>query len=276
MRIQTLGWLGCLTALLCATVAQGVAIDVGAGGDNGNAGGNGVGVGNGNGPPIRPPGLARVAMLIDNEQIRIDAHPLEGTDLWVIGEEVSPGVFQQVIENAEYRVEITGTMDPDPSIAWGLTVTDFGAPSSFGFVFSTPIFPVGFPNTVDASVVGGLTDRTGNGVSITPTGAKLQIASVGAPDTNMGVDVGDAVSFPASGLGGSIYPYGAYADGPQPGPGPGPWTTLTATVGFTLSGGSDIASLTGFAQIVPEPSTGILAALAGLAGLAVARKRRRG
>lgn len=176
--------------------------------------------------------------------------------------------------------QITGglEMNPDPSIGYGLAVSDFGAPSSFLFVFSVPIVPTGSPNVVNGSVVGGLTDMTGDGVSITPTGSSLQINDLLAPLTNMGVDVGVADVHPASGTPGSFYTYGAYAAGPIAGPGPGPWTGLQVTVGFGLSGGGDIAALTGFASIeqsaVPESSTmmagGALAL--GIAGWAWRRR----
>jgi len=172
------------------------------------------------------------------------------------------------------HVGISGVLDPDPSISYGITVTDFGLPSVFGFFFSTPIIVGATPTTVDASVVGGLTDFTGNGVTITPTAAFLQIADVGAPTTNMGVNVGGPVSGgPGPPLAG--YTYGAFLDGPQPGPA-GPWTTLSLTVGFSLSGGQDTASLTGFAQIVevPEPSSVCMLAMGALGLLYFARRRR--
>ncbi len=186
------------------------------------------------------------------------------------------------VQTGAFMVELSDTiLNPDPSIAYGLAVTDFGAPSTFLFVFATPIVPTGFPNsTVRSSVVGGLTDMSGDGVSLTPTGPLLQVNDLIAPLTNMGVDVGLGVTFPAA-IAGSFYGYGAYAEGPIAGPVPGPWTGMQITVSFDLSGGGDIAVLTGSAFIeefiIPEPGTmmagGVLAL--GIAGFVWRRRMAR-
>ena len=175
-------------------------------------------------------------------------------------------------------LEISATMDEDPFISYGISVIDIGAPSVFGFTFTTPIVPTGAPNTVTASLVGGMTDPTGDGVSITPALpdadgdllAELQAARVGiaTPTTNMGVDVGLAFSGPA-GPPGALHNYPATVAGPQAGPGPGPWDVLQAELSFAGSGGSDIYAMTGFASIdfVPEPSSAALLLIAAAAAL---------
>lgn len=184
--------------------------------------------------------------------------------------------FNHVIETADYQINISGTLDPDPSIAYAIGIVDFGAPSIFGFLFGTPIVPTGPGTTVSASIVGGLTDFTGDGVSLTPTGPKVQTSSVGFPSTSMGVDVGDpAIHGP--GPAGAFYTYGAFADGPDPGP-VGAWTFLTTSSMFALSGGGDAAALTGFASVVtsvPDGGAGLLSAMAILGVLFAGRRARK-
>jgi hypothetical protein len=201
-----------------------------------------------------------------------------GTDykIWQVGAEGQGWG----VETAEFKISVTGTADYDPSIGYGVAVTDFGAPSIFGFFFASPILPVGTPNTVRSSLAGALTDFTGDGVSLMPTLAdadgdtllELQTSDVTAPLTNMGVDVGTGVSFPA-GASGALYAVGPFAVGPQAGPGPGPWTGLQASLGFSLSGNGDIAVLTGFAEILPIPEPSALALAGMLAGLFALRQR---
>jgi hypothetical protein len=126
-------------------------------------------------------------------------------------------------------------LDPDPSIAYGLAVIDIGAPSIFGFSFGTPIVPVATPNVMSASLGGSVTDSTGDGVSIIPTGPTLQESEVGFPLTNMGLDMGAAfVAGPGPPL--TAYAYGPYSVPSTPGPGPGPWTFLTVAAGLAASG----------------------------------------
>lgn len=224
--------------------------------------------------PVAPTGIVRA----DNDSYPVEFEFDEESGLWGFN------FFQ---DTPGYRISFTGRVDPDPSISYGLAVTDFGAPSSFGFSISSPIASTTAPTEVIASIDGGLNDVTGNGISLTPTLpdadgdsiAELQTGSAGPPPQNMGVDVGAAVSYPA-GPPGAMYVYGPYSEPIQPGPALGPYTTLAVDIGFTLSGGGDIAALTGHAEIaedggiVPEPSTWALC-LCGVAALGAMKIRRR-
>jgi hypothetical protein len=207
---------------------------------------------------------------------------IEGTD-----RQAFDYVLEDDVEGDGYRIIITGMMDPDPFIAWGYSVVDFGAPSTFSFSFTTPIVPTGNPSIVYGSISGGLTDATGNGVSITPDGSlgdpdgdsiselAINEVGVGGPPvfTNMGVDVGGAVSY-GPGVPGATHTHGPFTTGPIAGP-PGIWTSLHSHGGFTLSGGGDIVSLTGYASIVPEPSTIALVAIGAMSILGRIALRRR-
>ena len=186
--------------------------------------------------------------------------------------------FRVVLEQellAEFSID--ALLDPDPSIAYVIGVTDFGAPSVFGFLFGTPIVPVGPTSVVEASLSAELTDSRGDGVTITPTAATVQSSQAGLPLISMGVDVGPGY---ASGPGapGAVYSYGPYLVPPQPGPA-GNFTFLTVSNGFGLSGDGDKADFIGYTSInntsvpVPEPAGLSLLAI-GLGGAMRAGRRR--
>jgi hypothetical protein len=195
---------------------------------------------------------------------------------------VEEGKTYQVIPNVTigdealgFRAMISGAADPDPAISYGLGITDFGAPSTFTFIFTSPIVPTGPPSISNAYVSGGLNNVSGAGVTITPIlpdsdgdgAAEVQVASVssGGPFVNMGVDVGPLQA--NSGPIGALYAYppapaSLHSAGPLGGPAGGPWTSLSVTAAFSLTGGGDSAALTGLASIViPEPSTWLLMAV---------------
>jgi hypothetical protein len=178
----------------------------------------------------------------------------------------------------EYEVRVSGAADPDPAITYGLAVTDLGAPSSFSLTFTSPIVPTGPPTFSHAYVSGGLNNVAGGGVTLTPglpdsdgDGiGEVQVASLssGGPLVNMGVDVGPLST--NSGPVGAHYAYppapaSVYSAGPIAGPAGGPWTSISVTAAFGLSGGGDIAALSGLASVaVPEPSTWLLVSAAGI------------
>jgi hypothetical protein len=109
-----------------------------------------------------------------------------------------------------------------------------------------------------------LPDSDGDGIG------EVQVASLssGGPLVNMGVDVGPLST--NSGPVGAHYAYPPapatlYSAGPVAGPAGGPWTSISVTAAFGLSGGGDIAALSGLASVaVPEPSTWLLVSAAGI------------
>lgn len=220
----------------------------------------------GNGIPVTPPSAFVIA---DGVRFDIPVEPIPGSGMW----RFIPGLIDQ----SGFKISWTaGLIDPDPQINYGITVTDFGAPSAFMFMFSSPIVLGPGPRTVSESVVGGLTDASGDGVSITPTdaSAKLQISTLDPGAVNMGVNVGNGQTHPA-GTPGSLFGYGPYSTGTLPGPA-GAFTTLSVQTSFTLSGNDDIAVLTGSAVIleIPGPGAASLAALGSLTLLRRAPRRR--
>jgi hypothetical protein len=193
---------------------------------------------------------------------------LQGEDGFVIPE-------QTISFSGGDQVTISGSASADPVISYGIAVVDFGAPSVFGFLFSIPVGPgdlPAMPTVVNSSIVGGLTDFTGNGVTITAINPHVQDNYLEGVAFTW--SVGDSASF-GPGAPGSLYTYGPFAFGPAAGPA-GPYTgNFVTTANFSLSGGGDIAALTGFCSIDPIPLPPTLLLLgSGLLGLAGFRLRK--
>jgi hypothetical protein len=175
-------------------------------------------------------------------------------------------------------VTVSGLANADPFITYAVAVIDSGAPSTFGFSFSIPnALPASPATTVNSSLVGGLTDTTGDGVSITPVGPATLLMDNYLSDLNTFVwSVGSGVSH-GPGAPGAFYAYGPYAFGPAAGPANPPLTGLfITTLDFTLSGGGDAAALTGYCAINPAPIPSTLLLLgSGFLGLAGLRLRKK-
>ncbi len=187
----------------------------------------------------------------------------------------------------EWEVTINGFFDPDPTIIYAISVLDFGAPSSFSFVFSQPIVPTAAPGVVTASLSGSTTDGgDGLGVTVTPLAPpgfipedsptdEIAVFSLstsgGIPFLNAGLDLGPMFLGAAP-----SDTYGAFAEGPVAGPaGAGSYDTMRVDLNFSLTGGQDAFTLNGGALVVvPEPGTATLFGL-GLLGLGAFRRRGR-
>jgi hypothetical protein len=193
---------------------------------------------------------------------------LQGEDGFVIPE-------QTISFSGGDQVTISGSASADPVISYGIAVVDLGAPSVFGFLFSIPVLAgdlPAMPTVVNSSIVGGLTDFSGDGVSITAINPHVQDNYLEGGAFTW--SVGDSASF-GPGPAGSLYAYGPYIFGPAAGPA-GPYIgNFVTTANFSLSGGGDIAALTGFCSINPVPLPPTLLLLgSGLLGLAGFRLRK--
>lgn len=185
----------------------------------------------------------------------------------------------------------------DPYINYAMAVKNTSAGSLiFNQSVIAPVSPtLSGANLVKASVSGGLTDATGNGVRINPAPRsgipqdgdgtdELQLfllSSDGLTWSNAGVDVG----LPETEAGApNSYTYGVYHDGyltPVGGP-IGAWNWMQLRTRFSLTGNDDTAAINGYAfitadtpgpQPVPEAdSYAFLAIGMGLVGL-LARRR---
>jgi hypothetical protein len=211
----------------------------------------------------------------------------DSTDgLWHIG---SPGYEEFEYQTADGdEIELSGLMDPDPVLSFGLTATDAGAPSNFSFSFVLPLVPtISNPSHVFDSLSGGVTNGPAAGnVTVTallpPAGipqdgdgnTEVQVFTLsddgGVTWKNVGLDAGLTTVVPLAG--GASGPYGVYNQGPIPTIAGGPWTHMRADINFRLSGGGDTLTLNGAKVIVPEPGT-VGLALVALGTLGPRRKR---
>lgn len=169
----------------------------------------------------------------------------------------------------------------DPIISYGLQVVNNGAGvATFQRINTAPILPtISGPTVVRAGISGSAFDLAGNGVTVTPSPniaqdtdgiAEMQIFQVrqnigSGAWTNAGVDVGAAQSFSGGGSA-FTYTYPAVNLPLQAGP-TGTWAQMQTVTRFSLTGGGDRMTFTGFAEILPVPEPGEYAML--LAGLAV-------
>ena len=168
-------------------------------------------------------------------------------------------------------VAMDSNIDPFITMAIG-AVNNTGGNLGFAFAVALPINLPPLPTIINASLVGGLTDSTGNGVSITPflTAAILD-NSVVPPGFTWGT--GPAVVF-GPGASGAFYVYGPFAVGPAAGP-VGGAMLFTESLSFILSGNSDAAALTAHCSINPIPVPPALVLMgSGLLGLVGWRKFR--
>lgn len=200
-----------------------------------------------------------------------------------------PGGVNAMVSIDLIPASFTGNVDP--IIAYGMQVVNNGNNAvTFQKIVTSPILPTinGSPTIVRAGLSGSAFDFAGNGVTITPKpnitqdtdgNAEIQIFRVrqnigSGAWTNAGVDVGGPQTFTGGGSA-FTYTYPAVNLSFQAGP-TGSFAQMQTVTRFSLTGGGDRATFTGFAEILPVPEPGEYAMmLAGLAVVAgVARRRR--
>jgi hypothetical protein len=186
-----------------------------------------------------------------------------GIDL--IPDPTKPNRFfiDEIFSTDIFEVALTGTLDPDPSVLFGLTVSNFGAvPLNVSLMLGVSFAPLA-ASTATSGITGTLNPGAlaPLGLTLTPMLATLLTSSDGV--ANLGVNVGPGVSVNGTSA------YGPFTAGPVALP-PG-LAFLGVNLAFSLTGGGDTVDLTGRTQVtaVPEPAT---LSLVGL-GLLVAVRR---
>ncbi|MBL8415644.1 MAG: PEP-CTERM sorting domain-containing protein [Propionivibrio sp.] len=188
---------------------------------------------------------------------------------------------KNTIENAGNPWRSTFMLDAvggnvDPIMTYGFSAKNNTAfTQTYTFAIGEAIVPtISGAYTVYADIAGSLTNGVaGSNVQITPVNAKLQTLRLstdnGTTFVNAGVDVGIAAT---NGTAKGSYTYGPFAANNS---GSGSYNYWEIETKFKLSGGNDVATMSGYAEItpVPEPENFALF-LAGL-GLIGAIVRRR-
>ena len=201
-----------------------------------------------------------------------------------------PGGTNAMVSIDLVPASFTGNVDP--IIAYGMQVVNNGTNAvTFQKIVSSPILPTitSSPTIVRAGISGSAFDFAGNGVTVTPRPGAFAQDGDGTDEIQMfqvrrnvgsgawlnaGVDVGGVQSF-AGGGSAFTYTYPAVNLPFQAGP-TGSFAQMRTVTRFSLTGGGDRATFTGFAEILPVPEPGEYALmLAGLAVVASVARRRR-
>lgn len=169
---------------------------------------------------------------------------------------------------------VAATMDPDPFINASLVITDFGAGSTFDFLYVLPIVPATGPVRLHLAIGVTCTDVGDNGCFAFPSLASGFFAEGSLDGTSL-VFGGGIASGPPGGSGG--YPTLTFAVDL---PAVFTYTALDLHIGFSGSGGGDVYGISARSDLellaVPLPATLALAsaALVALAGVAGATRRK--
>jgi hypothetical protein len=171
------------------------------------------------------------------------------------------------------------TLDPDPSVSANILIRNMtGSTQTFFLNVVLPITVVkGPPVVITGSIQGGLTDSNGVAVNV-PLGLWAQVSSANAPIYQAAIDgtvVRTLLNHPSSlnvmakNQSNSFFPSPGFSS--EVLPGNTATTNIAVFLRFNLSAG-DSASFTSVFNVIPEPSTALLAGL-GLLGLLAAGRR---
>jgi hypothetical protein len=242
--------------------------------------------------------VAGVQISIDNEPVELPFNITQDSSLttWDLQDRIGmvttwdlQGPITIGGDNGVTISAISAAFSPNPFIGYAIAVIDVGAPSTFSFIFATPIIPQVAPGTITSGYSGSLTDGGQDGVSITPAAPGVPTDGDGIPEVhvvtdgfdaagalvNDGVDLGPAASFPG-GIANVHGPFNEVAAFP----GPGPWTWLQINVSFEGSGGGDFYALSGRADkeatsiSVPDSASTLMLSLVGFGCCALSRRLR--
>ncbi|MBW2271349.1 MAG: PEP-CTERM sorting domain-containing protein [Deltaproteobacteria bacterium] len=230
---------------------------------------------------------AAVAITPPTAQLVIDGDRDNATAIPV--SENSDGTF--FIENwqsstAEYSISLNAGFDPDPDIVYAGSVIDFGAPTSFGFIFSQGIVATATPGSVFHTHSSSTTVGSGGSTPVSALAPPLGIPVDGDAIPEIAVftvSINGGASYLNAGL--DLSPsfvgaspsdnQGPFTEGFIAGPaGAGIYDAMRVDVNFGMAGGSDAYTFNGKASVIPEPHTAALLAF-GLCGVAAVTRRRR-
>jgi hypothetical protein len=167
------------------------------------------------------------------------------------------------------------TFDNDPVVTGPVVVTNLGAVTQqFTFLFTLPTGPIGPSTLIGGSVQGGMTDGTGDGVTVsTAAGSALYSALIDGGTVQ--TLYADPQSFSAGQFLSGNIPNQAFGTPIPSLGGPPVAANIGIKIDFVLTPGDSASFTTNFVVVpIPEPATAALFGL-GLGGLAAAGRKRR-
>ena len=233
---------------------------------------------------------ATISVNVGGQVVEVPTYyiPTSGGGKYGIG--VSPTDQEWSWQNAEGKITLMGELDPDPSLGFAASVTDFGAPAHLAsHLFcrsrrSYPTLQLSFDSLQGGVTNGGDPDGGVTVTAIPPLGIpvdgdgipEIQVYTLsddgGTTWKNVGLDAGPTTFVPLGPFAGGAY--GTFNQGPIATIAGGPWTHMRADINFMLSGGGDAFTFSGNKVLtpIPEPSSALLCLLGAVLGGCVRRR----